>query len=306
MSLIFLLVPKGRYLILQRDGLEIHRGHSAVWFPWSLFSRPGNAFVEMDQITLPIAVEFLDLVERREHDTPVAYGEHAAASCFYLKGGSNAVLRNETECDSRDLGRLILNLGRLLGDRANHSAVSIGVPEEAPGAAAAIVRGGWLEIPLTRWQFPALCCECETATRDLQEFFIRQRWAWVIGLVTFFHYHPSNVKVPLPVCEKCLRSFVRKRRAGIIVGIVVGLAVALAGALLAGRGVDEIGKIVLIVLAAVLGPVLGFIIGEALVSNWFTPLSGAIYLRRTGTVCLRFRRMKYAERVLKWQSEQRH
>jgi hypothetical protein len=175
------------------------------------------------------------------------------------------------------------------------------VPDErepTPPAPAATLQNGWLTLSLTRLHFPPLCSDCGRPTSQYVDFYIRGKWGWLVPLLTLFQAEPAYVSVHVPVCTACDAAYHRAWRRARNLGLVLGFLAGLGAAALLGSLVDEVGKVLLLLLGGLFGPLVGYLFAEGITNARHTPLKGARYTMSKQTVSLRFRQPAYAEQVL--------
>jgi hypothetical protein len=295
------LWARGHALVLQRDGVEVKHHDLTVWCPWALFNAPGEPHVpDVDSpftgLIQPVAADAVPFIELRRAESVIAHGGQVRAPQFVLAGDDRVVLPGRYEVAARDLGDLLLHLGRVLG---------AGLPRGAPPREAYQVEredvpepdpSGWITVRPTRLQFPPTCCSCGTETSD-----VLRLESWTRGSLLMRIFVPSaghEVTVAVPVCEAC-QTELRARQTrgavrGLLVGSLFGPLVLLLGGWVGGWGNALSGLAAIGVGAA--GALIGFGIG-----NTFTfrpPVRVGSYSPTQGTVRIRFENPEYAAAFL--------
>jgi hypothetical protein len=265
---------------LTRKGVEFRRGSQLVFCPWSLFQRAGQPFLpeNRSRVILPIAAGALTEVVQTEEEREVARGQDARHSSLQWRSRTELLLFSRYAVDPEELGRLLLFLGRVLGDPVPSAQQS----SESPAAAVVEERRSapsrWVKILLTAPHFPEGCCSCLEPAERTHAF--------------TFQEGREKKEVPIPWCDGCQGRY-RGRiwKAGLLVGLgttlvsLILLCVSgLAGELLVG-----------VVLALIFGTVLGGFVGLVM-----SDLHRPVKLRYDATrleLSARFKNQQFAEEV---------
>lgn len=292
------LLLRGHRLGIHPEGVEVRHFDRAIWCPWALFNTEGAPFVpETDSprmgLVVPINPEAIPFLELRRHDATVAYGAQATGPQLLLNGRGEAVLPGRYELAARDLGELLLQLGRRLGRELPKGAP----PREAYAAprdealASAPGPGGWITVPLSQVAFPSACCACGQDTDTTLPLIIQTGAGRVAGALVS---EARRFELAVPLCDDCRRRYREGQQRGGIVGMALG---ALAGAalvrFLAG---DVLGQIVPLVGGLTGGALIGYMLG--IILGVRRPLDIGGYSPTRNTISLRFRNPDYAVRVL--------
>jgi hypothetical protein len=287
------LMLRGNELVLHPEGVEVKYRDTAVWCPWALFNSEGQAYVpEADSplvgLTLPIVAEAVPYVELRRHETPIAYGGQVKCRQLAFSSAHEVVLPARYEVKAKDLGDLLLQLGRRLGRQLPKGTPPIEAYQTTDVSAWQLDHADpadWITLYLTRLRWPPRCCSCGAATTATLNCQLQGRWDWVLGIFT-----PAAraLVLAVPVCETCHGTIRRKQQRGGIWGQFVG-AVLLAGAVAVYGFVenDFQGLGILAMGAAAAGAVAGFVTGTWLATS--LPVAFRDYSPGRGTVRIRFR-----------------
>lgn len=303
-ALLIALLHRRYAMILDRDGVELQHGASVVYCPWDLFNVPGNAFAPEQgrgySLVLPVASAVVARVELRRQGVCVATGRDIATQQLRFKTANEAVLYAPYETPAAELGDLLLRLGRMLGGQPVAEVPWVAdelLEEKLPEAAAA--PDGWLTIYLTRLPFPPICCDCGRTTQ--QRLPVEVARLDSMGRVKGLFGSPEVVRVPIPVCAACQRSYRRKWWRGCLLGLTGGLFVV-TSLVLQVVFVEHIRLlsfevlVMLMVLVTPLVPFLAYGIGS--VCGGKPPVEVGSYWPRERAVTLRFARPGYAAQTL--------
>jgi hypothetical protein len=287
------LMMRGHELVLSADGVEVRYRGTTVWAPWALFNADGAAFAPEDDspragLTLPVAAEAIPFVELHRHDFVVAYGSAVRGPQWRFTGSGEVVLPARYAVAARDLGELLLLLGRRLGRELPPGTPppDASAPQALEGPA--LDPSGWLTVSLTRLTFPPRCCDCNAETGDVLSCPVAPRGDYLLGVLSG---RVRELDVPVPVCANCQERMRRRQgRAGL-----VGMAV---GALAAGLLTLPLSLLAfpLGLLALSTGGLAGFLAGTRLGRERPVALRG--YSPADGTLALRFRNPEYTQAVL--------
>jgi hypothetical protein len=299
------LMMHGHQLVLHPEGVEVKYRDTAVWCPWALFNTDGDPYVPQSDspmlgMALPINPEAVPFIELRRNEAPMAHGVQVKASQLVFASREAVVLPARYEVEARELGDLLLRLGRRLGRKlpsGTPTPEAMGVDQmelETP----TLTPSGWFTAPLTRLRFPPHCCHCGQPTTETMDFHGDPGGFWF-----FTNLFASSVRpltLPVPMCVPC-QEWVDMRRqriasGGTAVAALIGLAIALALSLQ-----DDVNGATLRfaygLFGVCAGGIVGFLIGAAIARR-----SDPVRLRRfspsRGTVSIHFANAAYAEQVL--------
>src|SRR5207244_9850235 len=144
----------------------------------------------------------------------VAHGAEVKARQLQLIASNEVILPARYEVAAGDLGELLLQLGRRLGQ---------GLPKGTPPPEAYRVQyldeqvptpdpAGWITAYLTRLRFPPHCCDCCEPTTATLRFHVEPRGEWFLGQLT---NTSRSLELPIPVCPTCqARIRARQHEAG--------------------------------------------------------------------------------------------
>jgi hypothetical protein len=302
------LWARGDSLILHREGLEVRRHNLSVWCPWALFNTDGVAHSpEVDSpfvgITLPVVADIVPFIELRREESVIAHGAQVRTKRFVIAGRNELILLGRHEVQSKDIGDLLLHIGRALGHQLPRGAP----PREAYQAEADEIRdpepSGWITARATRLRFPRVCSGCGEPSTEVMRFEAWSRGGAAMGLMVPAASH--EVAFDVPVCAAC-QAEVRSRQQrgavrGLLAGSLLGPLALLLGEWLGGWG-NGLSTFAALGIASA-GALVGFMIGSALAFR--PPVQVGGYSATSGTVRLRFRNPDYAAAVIALMREQR-
>lgn len=291
-------------LTLGPEGVEVHGFFSTVACPWSLFSHPGSVtpvyvghgtpgdkVPETSHIFLPIDSRFLTLIEKRRRGRTVRRGEMARNSFFRIANRQQAVLFDAFRVEITQLGRLIIDIGNLLGRSVvPPSGEEVSLP-------IAFRKGGWIQVPITRLAFPFVCCACGETTQGTQEY-IAHDWAIHFGR---FVYVPGGQKLSFQVpqcgdCQKKGQGHLAKTRTICCLAGAIFAAFGCAAYYFTGHQSFDLywggGGLTLV------GAFVGYWLGNALGQDRVPPISTRRFSAANGTVELRFRETAFTTAFL--------
>ena len=268
-GLIYRAWPVHCQLVLSKAGVELHYRKKVVWCPWSLFNTPGKALVVKDgldyNMVLPVVAAVRPFLELRQEGKIIAQGKTIKARQLCFVGDDQVELPAVYEAFPHELGDLLLQLGRKMGQAEPKLEPSLAGFQEPPletnitaavpipgqitmnpllraettasaseklpaqdsltPRLATVNKQGWISLPLTRIQFPPYCCCC-------------CRWAThyreccnVFTVNSPFPITTSQqLHIMLPWCETCLRDqkrgYVDRGIRHMAVGSIAGILVS--------------------------------------------------------------------------------
>jgi hypothetical protein len=292
--IVYYLLRGGR-MILTGWGVELHYGATVVRCPWALFDAPGQPFLIKERVFLPVALAARPFVEIHRNGI---LQQTAKGNTHQLrfKSTGEAVLAPLYEVEILELGGFLLALGRAL-----HAPLPDFSPVASPESeqnepigqpSATVEKDGWIMVRLTRLQFPPFCCNCGSATQDMQEFrgfsqlFRIGRGIRVDGT--------EHARLAVPVCGACRRESREARQWAVRRVVVIGLANTVV-----------IGLVILlwlrspIAIACFLFPLAVLGIGLGVASRkTLPPVELERYSPTQGTIAIRFRWRDYGERLV--------
>lgn len=291
------LLKLGAKMVLRAEGVELNYRRSVVWCPWEVFNAPGGAFVKRrtasTQMVLPIQVDAIPLIELRKSGTCVARGKDVKTRHFRVTPNAEIAFRALFEVIPRELGDLLLQLGRGLAVRLPPVPEPvrnefIGTLSQAVPAVAGKRR--WLTVSLTRLAWPPVCCNCGTPTSNWGELRAGPAGGWLLHPLVHY-YHPPELRVRFPLCSVCFARWRRRQLLGRLCGAAFGILSVLGVALAMGirPGDPEWGL-------SVFAGIVGLFVGPKLTGQ--EPVQIKWYSPGRNTVRVRFRRAFYAKLFL--------
>jgi hypothetical protein len=204
---------------LKADGVEFQYRGVTVFCPWNLFQVTGQPIYYPDKrrLDLPIAPAAMDGIEVRNHDGLVCQGPEVRSKHFRMRLTGEICLKFVYGVKPADLGGFLLQLGRVLGTLRDQDGPAFALMDPLPVAC----KGDWIEVSLTRLEFPRCCCGCGAAS---------SRWE-VLKCQGFLERDCRPVSVP--VCNACRQARDGLYRRALIKNALVILLVSVVlGALL--------------------------------------------------------------------------
>jgi hypothetical protein len=290
---VLIVIPFGMEVVLTADGVRLRRGVSEVFCPWALFHAPGNIFVRQQELVLPIAPEAIPYIEQRDNERIICQGTQIQSPLFQIRGTKSAVLFYRFNAPPEELGKLLLHLGRVLGDRLPAGAVppeAYPIPETGDQSPVTAAKDGWVTMSLTRLTFPPVCCNCGERASFRLPLDARGHIAW--ALLSLGHFC-ERMTLEVPICRSCHKTVQRARRRGRWAAWGFGLFLAVMGLIpwLIGPN-DKVGFLIFFSACAT-GLMAGILIRGPLTDALVLPARAGRYSPRANTVRLRFRRPEY-------------
>jgi hypothetical protein len=297
--LIMLRVVHGGHMVLNEQGVELRYRGTDVFCPWAVFNTPGQPYSPgYGRVVLPVARAAAGLVVARRHESILAEGNHVDTPQLRFRSANEALLRALYVVNAAELGKVILHLGRILGQAepgrkppADYSAVEIAEPEPV-----VVEHGGWITVRITRLQFPSACCDCGTTTtarqkvRCFEPFFGLGRLLNPMGR--------ESVHLWIPVCHACqTENHRRERRAAWYAQSLVLVAIVLTFVLVVLMPANPFFGL-LFVATVLLAPGLGLTVGYRIGQARGMPVQLRNYAPEKGTIALRFRNAHFGERLV--------
>ena len=237
-------------------------------------------------------------IEVRKNDNLLERGQELQTSHFEVSPTGDARLRWVYAVNPVELGNLLLDLGRKLGQPVKQVATEQTVPSALtlrPG------KGGWMLASLTRLRFPPICCDCGQPTDKHQQF---KGFRGLFSSDFSMQQMEDSVNIAAPVCTNCQahnrrrwwRSFLKVCMLSFVgftvLGVSVGIIFFLCG-LPPGKGGEVPG-----ILIASVGIPLSWVIAYKYAGTVSAPLCLKDYRPTYGTVQIRFRNRQYVETFL--------
>jgi hypothetical protein len=288
---------RGGQMTLSERGVELRHRTLMVFCPWALFDTPGRPFTPAPgRAVLPVAPAAVALVEARQGDHPLAQGTWVDTRQWWFRSPEEGVLESLYEVPAEELAKILLFIGRSLGDSQPRAGLAPIGPVPAGAEPARLDEGGWLTVNLTRLVFPPECCDCGAATGGRQKF-----WASEAFLSPSRLWHPTRADathVWVPVCYACQTKNQRLLLQAALKGLGAGIGVAFLAGLAMCLWPANLWLALLFLVLLPLGPFAGCMIGYYVGERLTTPVRLRDYSPRKGTVALRFRRPEYGQRLL--------
>jgi hypothetical protein len=290
---------RGGSMTLNERGVELLYRGKVVFCPWALFNTPGQPFSPAaDRVVFPVAPSALGLVAARQHGSLVAEGIRVRTPQLWFRSPHEGVLKAFYEVNAEELVKVLLFLGRILGDPAPRGVRSLDFPgtDMAEAEPAQRGAGGWVTVSLTRLAFPPFCCDCGAATRGRQKFTALEPFL-TLGRLG----HPTrreSVSVWVPVCYPCQKTNHRKFQSAMLNGLGLGVLVVLLSGLAMCLWPASLWLVLLFIFALPFAPLLGGMAGYRIGKQRSQPVQLRAYSARKGTIAIRFRREEYTEQVL--------
>lgn len=206
---LFLGWLRGGSAVLRREGVTlIYRGRT-VFCPWSLFHTPGVPYQpDHKRVILPVNSHSPIVLANGDDSVDAqSFGEIKTKQIQACADGQ-AALSDLYEVRLPELGELLLQLGRMLGEkpvgllnRGTSSEPVMMVP------LATVEAGDWLRVRLTRLPFPPICTSCGAFTREA-----------IPHALDATH----GVQVVVPLCRVCQDDRTRRRRRALWIGLGIG------------------------------------------------------------------------------------
>jgi hypothetical protein len=287
---------RGGQMALGPAGVELRYHRSVVHCPWALFNTAGHPFLPRpDVMLLPVAPRAVPFVEARVDGTLQATGDRVHSRQFRFRSATEARLRPLYEVNLPELGGLLLQLGRALGQTLpDVPAAALEYPALEKAAAAppaAVGADGWLTVRLTRLACPPFCCDCGAPTDQLQGFS-------VLGGLMQQSEGGEHSRVRVPVCEACQAENRWAARRTTLKGLGVGLGIVLLAVLALWAATNNVAVLWTLIPLGLFGALAGLSIGQIVGQRSAAPVKLQRYSPTKGTIAIRFRWPEYGERVL--------
>jgi hypothetical protein len=293
------VLPFGVELVLTVDGIRLRRRATEVFCPWSLFNVSGNVLARPNELVLPIAAQAIPFVQQYDNERLVRQGVQVQTPLLRFQKGTEMVLLPQFTAPPEELGRLLLYLGRALGNRLPTESVPAEACPSADAPESALFadqKNGWMTVSLTALKFPPICCNCGVSADQVWSLWAGFRHVDALGGLA---YYREKITVRVPICGPCLREVEQQQWRGRQVGTRIGLAVVVVGTLLVlpwRAAVNQVALVFFGVAAAVIVPTAGLIIG-AVAADRRLPVRAARYSGSKNTVALWFRQPAYADSI---------
>jgi hypothetical protein len=222
--------PAHASLVLISKGVILEDGKLTICCPWSLFRSEGQVFIRqagfVQEIILPVQETTIGRVFSCRDGKVIAEGQETHTDSFRFLSAQELQIDADYEAYPRELGELLLRLGRMLGSAeaatvTQQLLTELGAarfesqPAEKLSPANLQEEGavtpffnpdGWLTISLVRLTFPPHCCGCGQETVDHQRIAISEGFRWANLLAVWFHLDEEReVAVTVPLCKLCQR-----------------------------------------------------------------------------------------------------
>jgi hypothetical protein len=297
--MLWLWLLKGGTCVVEASGVRFIKGDSEVFCPWALFTAPGQAVFNdlhgRNQLELPIAPEAIDRVAAKTNFAVVAEGMDVKTSYCRFRSGRELILANIYRLEPRELGELLLLLGRRLAPPQKAGTAKLARIKPATSRQSVATKGDWITVSLTGLSLPQECCECGVATASLHKF-------------TCGNFNENcHIDVFIPLCHQCDDEFERRasklfRKFALVFVAISALCGMLVAAWIAWAD-RSLSLLIFFVptLAFSFGGG-GFAVAMALKKWVKSRASPPVQLRRyrpdNSTVEIRFQNKEYAEQVI--------
>jgi hypothetical protein len=290
---------RGGHMVLSEQGLDMRYRGVAVFCPWAVFNTAGQPYSPgHGRVVVPVAALALGMVIARRHGSLLAEGTMVDVPQLRFRSAHEAILGALYEVNGAELGKVVLHLGRILGqtDPGRKTAGAYSDLEIHEAEPVAVENGGWITVRITKVQFPAACCDCGAATAARQKVRCFEPF---LGLGRFLNpIGRESVHLWIPVCHACQTINQRRHRQAVWYAQLVVLAAIVAGFLLVLVFPRQAFFGIVFFATVLLAPGLGLTIGHRIGQARGVPVQLRSYSPEKGTIALRFRNPQYGERVV--------
>jgi hypothetical protein len=294
-----LRLVRGGWMILTERGVELRYRGQEVFCPWTLFNTPGQPFTPArDQVVFPVAPRALGLVQARHNGSVVAEGIRVKTRQLWFRSAHEGVLRDLYEVPVEELVKVLLFLGRALGESALGAIRSLDFPltEGAESEPARLDPDGWVTVSLTRLVLPPQCCACGAATAGRQKFTAVEPF---LSLGRLGHpIRRESISIWVPVCYPCQTANKLKFQQAILNGLSLGILLLFLAGLARCLWPANSWLLLVFMVALLFAPLGGGMAGYQAGRQRSLPVRLRDYSARKGTIAIHFRRMEYTEQML--------